>query len=216
MNPNNSEAEKAAVRQLATELLQRARNGEDFTALVKQYSDGPGAANGGYLGRFRRGSLNAAMEDVLFVLEPGKFGGPFETTYGVHVVRVIGRHSVEPEPFASVRGKLRQELHQRLMAKEFNRWIADPSQAFIELALISVVPFGRFSTAQTMVVWSNGYKQRILIADDEENIRRMLELHLVRDGFEVQCPWRSRLKMTAQQFDAAMTWSCLKWTAWNC
>ena len=136
LKPDNSPAEKAAVKQLATELLARARGGEDFTALVKQFSDGPGAANGGYLGRFRRGSLNAAMEDVLFQLQPGELGGPIETPYGVHVVRVIGRHSVQPEPFEKVKAQLRQELRQQLMAKEFKRWIADlKSKAFIELKL---------------------------------------------------------------------------------
>ena len=136
LNPTGSAAEKAAVRQLATELLARAQAGEDFTALVKQYSDGPGAPNGGYLGRFRRGSLNAAMEKVLFVLEPGQFGGSIETPFGIHVVRVIGRHSVEPESFEKVKGSLRQELHQKLMAKEFNRWITDlKAKAFIELKL---------------------------------------------------------------------------------
>ena len=136
LNPNNSPAEKAAVKQMAMELLERARSGEDFTDLVKKYSDGPGAANGGYLGRFRRGSLNAAMEDVLFQLDPGQLGGPIETPYGVHVVRVIGRHSAEPEPFEKVKAKLRQELRQKVMGKEFSRWIADlKSKAFIELRL---------------------------------------------------------------------------------
>ncbi len=50
-------------------------------------------------------------------------------------------------------------------------------------------------------------KQRILIADDEENIRRMLELHLVRDGFEVHTvpDGAAALEaMTEQRFDAAI------------
>ena len=51
-------------------------------------------------------------------------------------------------------------------------------------------------------------RPRILIADDEENIRRMLELHLVRDGFEVvTVPDGSAAleAMTEQHFDAAIT-----------
>ena len=129
-------AEKAAVKQLATELAERARNGEDFTALVKQYSNGPGAANGGYLGRLRRGSLNAAMEAVIFDLEPGKIGGPIETPYGLHLVHVIGRHTVAPAAFEEVKETLRREVQQRRMAKEFTRWIEElKTKAFIELRL---------------------------------------------------------------------------------
>ena len=39
-----SPVEEAAVRQETQEIAQRARAGEDFTALAKKYSQGPGAA----------------------------------------------------------------------------------------------------------------------------------------------------------------------------
>jgi two-component system response regulator AtoC len=52
-----------------------------------------------------------------------------------------------------------------------------------------------------------GDAQKILIADDEENIRRMLELHLVRDGFEVTTAADGTAALEAltnHHFDAAI------------
>jgi len=45
------EEDLRAAREMATSLVQRARNGEDFAQLAKDYSEGPGAEEGGLLPR---------------------------------------------------------------------------------------------------------------------------------------------------------------------
>ena len=47
--------EIAAIRQKAREVLDRAKKGEDFGTLAKQFSQDTTAANGGELGSFTRG-----------------------------------------------------------------------------------------------------------------------------------------------------------------
>ena len=72
---------------LAQKGLVRARRGESFTRLVTEYSDEPGAAGrGGALGRFGRGRMVPAFEEVAFRMRVGQLSDVVETPFGFHVI----------------------------------------------------------------------------------------------------------------------------------
>lgn len=95
-NITRSEAE---ARALATQLLERARKGEDFDALVKQYTDDQhpgiyGLSNRGVAaaqGEYPRERMVPAFGDVGFTLQPGDTGmapyDPAKSPYGWHIIR---------------------------------------------------------------------------------------------------------------------------------
>lgn len=75
----------AAAEKLANELLERAKNGEDFDAMAQEYSTDPGLETNpqGYV--FTEGEMVAPFENGVKELEIGGFG-ICESDYGYHVL----------------------------------------------------------------------------------------------------------------------------------
>lgn len=70
----------------AQEALDKLKGGEDFTKLVSEYSDSPGASNDGALGTVHRSDLEPAFAAAAFELDPGQMSNVVETPFGFHVI----------------------------------------------------------------------------------------------------------------------------------
>ncbi|MCK6573863.1 peptidylprolyl isomerase [Myxococcota bacterium] len=131
-----SPAEEAAIRQQAVEILKRAQAGEAFDALAKQYSQAPGAENGGSLGVLRKGSLDPGFEEVAFGLADGAIGGPVRSAFGFHVIKALVRRKLPTPQLEEVKGELQRELTDKRQRDEVAKWVEElKKKAFIDLRL---------------------------------------------------------------------------------
>lgn len=91
--PSSSQGEKQAKKILADSLYKVIRHGADFFALAKQFSSERNAsATGGIMPDFGVGSYDPVFENAVFSLQnDGDIAAPFETDFGVHIVKRIKR-----------------------------------------------------------------------------------------------------------------------------
>jgi peptidyl-prolyl cis-trans isomerase D len=85
-SPEDSAEVHAAQKLKATEILEQANGGEDFSALAKQHSEGPSGPNGGDLGLFGRGQMVKPFEDAVFSLNEGEISEVVQTDFGYHII----------------------------------------------------------------------------------------------------------------------------------
>jgi peptidyl-prolyl cis-trans isomerase SurA len=134
--PNAPREEAAAVQGEARAILEKARKGDDFAELAKNYSKGPEASEGGLLGWFKQKELLPELEEAGFKLKTGEFSELIRSSAGFHIIRVLERRGGEPRPFAEVQGKIREEMSQTEAENKFQEWVKDlRARAYVEIRL---------------------------------------------------------------------------------
>ncbi len=84
-----SEDSRLRAQETAEKALSRARAGEDFALLAREYSDDPASAErGGELGWVRRGDLVPEFEAALWNLHAGEISELVQTTFGFHIIKL--------------------------------------------------------------------------------------------------------------------------------
>ena len=112
------------AEQLIEELKQRSQN-EPFTQLAMRYSKCPSAPGGGDLGFFRKGDMVKPFEQAAFQLPVGEVGGPVETQFGLHLIKVLEREDDQALSLEEARPKICQLLQERNAARALQQWVED-------------------------------------------------------------------------------------------
>lgn len=115
------EADKETARQLAEDLAQRARGGEDFAALANEYSQDLGsAASGGDLGWVEPGVMVQAFENAMYELTmESPVSDPVQTGFGWHVILLQDVRESTGMDFEEARATLLEEYQEDMSARAF-------------------------------------------------------------------------------------------------
>jgi peptidyl-prolyl cis-trans isomerase SurA len=113
-------------RRQAGDLVERARAGEDFAKLARAHSEDPATKEeGGDLGYFTRGSLPAAVEEIVFNMDIGEVRGPIRAARGFHVIKLLARKDEGVKPLKEIKEQLRQQLYAQEMEKATKAWLQE-------------------------------------------------------------------------------------------
>ena len=99
------------TRQEALNILEKLKNGENFSTLAKDFSRGPSAVKGGQLGWVVAGEMVQSFEDAAFALNAGQTSTqPLKTQFGWHIIFVKEKNATYLRPFAEVEEQIQQEM----------------------------------------------------------------------------------------------------------
>ena len=112
--------EEIKIKNLQLDLLNKIKNGEDFSVLAEQYSDDPGtSSSGGDQGYYKKGTLFPEFEEVAFQLEINEISRPVRTPIGFHIIKLLDKKG--------------EQIHTQHILSIVNKTAFDEKRLLVEL-----------------------------------------------------------------------------------
>ena len=125
---------------LATDLVRRARAGEDFAEMARAYSSAPTRSSGGDLGRLTKGDLTPDIEKVAFALPVGGVSDPLPTPEGFRILKVLEKTEPTQVPFEEVKADIQKRLSADRTEHEYEAYMEGLRKAAIIDIRVREVP----------------------------------------------------------------------------
>ncbi|QXQ16882.1 SurA N-terminal domain-containing protein [Pseudomonas tolaasii] len=152
----NDKVTEAQAKAKIEEIQARLAKGEKFEALAKEFSQDPGSANnGGDLGFAGPGVYDPDFETALYALNKDQVSAPVRTSFGWHLIKLLGVEAPQVPTFASLKDKLTRELKTQQVEQRYVEAtkhledaafeasdLAQPA-ADLKLTVHTSTPFGR-------------------------------------------------------------------------
>ncbi len=114
--PLGTQDDRAALRKQMEPILERARAGENFAALAKEFSEDTSTRSvGGDTGFFGPGTMVPAFEKAAYSLQVSEISGPVSTEFGIHILKLVERKEARLLPLEEIREQLRNYIREQKM-----------------------------------------------------------------------------------------------------
>ncbi len=122
-NPTKGKAGEQKILKKFESILDQLRNGADFAAMAKKFSQDSLAFKGGDLGFFTRKQMLPAFSNRAFKMKKGEISDIFRTGHGFHVLKVTDKKSAGTSPFEDEKGKIVSFLKKKKSSKATKDYI---------------------------------------------------------------------------------------------
>lgn len=122
--PDASPEDDKKAKDKARAVLVKAKEGEDFAQLAKEYSEGPTKDRGGDLGYFGRGQMVKPFEDAAFSLKAGEIRGPVRTKFGYHIIKVEDKQEAKQLPYKEAKDQVKEDLTDEKANARYQEYVA--------------------------------------------------------------------------------------------
>ena len=119
-----SEEQKQAKYKQMEGLLKRARAGEDFAKMAKEYSEDPGSKDRGGEYKFPRGQMVPEFEAAAFGLATNQVSDIVTTRYGYHIIKLLEKVPAQKVPLAKAAPDIKEGLTQQAVQKQLPDYMA--------------------------------------------------------------------------------------------
>jgi len=108
----------------AKEIAKKAKAGEDFAKLAKEYSK-DGADDGGDLGYFTKDQMVPEFAEAAFKLDKGQVSDPVKSQFGWHIIKIEDKRTKPVPTYEQVQGQVEQYLVRKAQADLVTKLRAD-------------------------------------------------------------------------------------------
>ena len=128
------DAERKAVEEKASLILQRLKSGEDFSKLAQELSEDPSGKQGGDLGYVKKNLLAKEFTEAFSKMKIGDISLPFWTEKGLHIVKLEDKSSAQSTE--DIKENIRKQLTEQQFMEKYKSLIKDlREKAHIEIRL---------------------------------------------------------------------------------
>lgn len=117
---------KGKMMEERAKLIEKSlKDGEDFSALAKEFSDGPAASAGGDLGFLTESELSDTVKESALGLSPGQTSGLISKPEGAYFFQLAEKKPGEPRPLSQVEPMIKDKLFRKNMDNRFEFWLSE-------------------------------------------------------------------------------------------
>ena len=125
VDPKGDDKVKAAARKKIEEIQKKIKDGGDFEALAKEFSDDTTRSQGGDLGYFSRGRMVKPFEEAAFSTPVGQVSPIVETIYGYHLIMVLDRKPAGKTSYEDAKDRIQQVLKNEKVRTQLRAYLDD-------------------------------------------------------------------------------------------
>jgi peptidyl-prolyl cis-trans isomerase SurA len=120
-----SEEEMRELYRKAQDISVKLKAGADFSQMAANYSEGPGANQGGDLGQFTVDHLEAGLKSVVEALPEGGISDPLVRPNGIQIIKVVKKQTGKIRSLEEMKEAIYGILYQEEVNRRYQAWIKE-------------------------------------------------------------------------------------------